>query len=390
MSTSRRRAAALIAGTLTLLFAAALGAGPAAAAAKGAKGSAGPDRPLVIGHRGASGYRPEHTLAAYELAAAHGRRLRRARPRLHQGRRARRPARERDRGHDRRRRPPRVRRPQDDEDDRRRAVDRLVHRGLHARRAQDAAREGAPAGTAPAQHALQRPVRDPDVPGGHRPRAAPVAASSAARSGSTPRPSTRRTSARSGCALEPPLVRTLRRNGLDGADAKAFVQSFETATSSSSTARSTCRSSSCSARSSRPYDLVGSGDRGRTATSPRPPDCAASPDTRTAWARRRTTSSRATALAARWRRRRSSTTRTTRACRSTPTRSATRTSSCRWSCARRQRSGRVRRRVRRVRPVLRPRRRRRVQRQPRHGDRGPRRGGGLSSARVAQPARRSR
>lgn len=29
-------------------------------------------RPEVVGHRGASGYRPEHTLAAYELAAAQG------------------------------------------------------------------------------------------------------------------------------------------------------------------------------------------------------------------------------------------------------------------------------------------------------------------------------
>ncbi len=28
--------------------------------------------PLVIGHRGASGYRPEHTLAAYELAIQMG------------------------------------------------------------------------------------------------------------------------------------------------------------------------------------------------------------------------------------------------------------------------------------------------------------------------------
>ena len=28
--------------------------------------------PIVIGHRGASGYRPEHTLAAYELAARMG------------------------------------------------------------------------------------------------------------------------------------------------------------------------------------------------------------------------------------------------------------------------------------------------------------------------------
>lgn len=30
------------------------------------------DAPIVIGHRGASGYRPEHTLAAYELAIAQG------------------------------------------------------------------------------------------------------------------------------------------------------------------------------------------------------------------------------------------------------------------------------------------------------------------------------
>ncbi|WP_189056093.1 glycerophosphodiester phosphodiesterase [Longimycelium tulufanense] len=31
-----------------------------------------PDQPLVIGHRGAPGYRPEHTLASYELAARMG------------------------------------------------------------------------------------------------------------------------------------------------------------------------------------------------------------------------------------------------------------------------------------------------------------------------------
>lgn len=34
--------------------------------------SALPIRPLVIGHRGAAGYRPEHTLASYELAARMG------------------------------------------------------------------------------------------------------------------------------------------------------------------------------------------------------------------------------------------------------------------------------------------------------------------------------
>lgn len=35
-------------------------------------GGAGSAQPLVVAHRGASGYRPEHTLAAYELAVAMG------------------------------------------------------------------------------------------------------------------------------------------------------------------------------------------------------------------------------------------------------------------------------------------------------------------------------
>ena len=50
-------------------------------------------------------YRPEHTLAAYELADPTGRRLHRARPGVDQGRRAGRPARERNLRHHRRRRP---------------------------------------------------------------------------------------------------------------------------------------------------------------------------------------------------------------------------------------------------------------------------------------------
>jgi glycerophosphoryl diester phosphodiesterase len=49
---------------------------PAAAAplaqAGTTEGGSGARRPLVIGHRGASGYRPEHTLASYELAARLG------------------------------------------------------------------------------------------------------------------------------------------------------------------------------------------------------------------------------------------------------------------------------------------------------------------------------
>src|SRR6478609_9244341 len=42
----------------------------APAAASGQK--AAMTKPIVIGHRGASGYRPEHTLLSYELAIAQG------------------------------------------------------------------------------------------------------------------------------------------------------------------------------------------------------------------------------------------------------------------------------------------------------------------------------
>src|SRR4029453_2701568 len=38
----------------------------------GAADSKHPPLPIVIGHRGASGYRPEHTLASYQLAIEMG------------------------------------------------------------------------------------------------------------------------------------------------------------------------------------------------------------------------------------------------------------------------------------------------------------------------------
>ncbi|WP_308251923.1 glycerophosphodiester phosphodiesterase [Pseudonocardia sp. KRD291] len=47
-------------------------AAPASAAGVRRAGNEKPSRPLVVGHRGASGYRPEHTLASYELAARMG------------------------------------------------------------------------------------------------------------------------------------------------------------------------------------------------------------------------------------------------------------------------------------------------------------------------------
>jgi glycerophosphoryl diester phosphodiesterase len=57
-------------GALAAGVPAVLGATAAPALATG--GHAGGRGPLIVGHRGASGYRPEHTLASYELAARLG------------------------------------------------------------------------------------------------------------------------------------------------------------------------------------------------------------------------------------------------------------------------------------------------------------------------------
>ncbi|NGN65584.1 glycerophosphodiester phosphodiesterase [Streptomyces sp. A7024] len=51
---------------------AALGASAGTASAAGASGGSRLPVPAVVGHRGASGYRPEHTIGAYELALAMG------------------------------------------------------------------------------------------------------------------------------------------------------------------------------------------------------------------------------------------------------------------------------------------------------------------------------
>ena len=47
-------------------------AGPVAASTSAAPDQPGRVTPLIVGHRGAPGYRPEHTLASYELAARMG------------------------------------------------------------------------------------------------------------------------------------------------------------------------------------------------------------------------------------------------------------------------------------------------------------------------------
>ncbi|MBD3925076.1 glycerophosphodiester phosphodiesterase [Nocardioides cavernae] len=73
--TSRTRAGLglALATALTSTLAPALASFAATAAAAPA-GTAGPSlvEPVLVGHRGASGYRPEHTLAAYELAIEQG------------------------------------------------------------------------------------------------------------------------------------------------------------------------------------------------------------------------------------------------------------------------------------------------------------------------------
>jgi glycerophosphoryl diester phosphodiesterase len=67
MRTITRRPTALLMAAALLLLALTQVAGAAAQAERVDKGG-GRRLPLVIGHRGASGYRPEHTLASYRLA----------------------------------------------------------------------------------------------------------------------------------------------------------------------------------------------------------------------------------------------------------------------------------------------------------------------------------
>ncbi len=68
----RRTLTALTAGAALAAPLALAGALPATAAEDAPDGQALTEDLLVIGHRGASGYRPEHTLASYELAARMG------------------------------------------------------------------------------------------------------------------------------------------------------------------------------------------------------------------------------------------------------------------------------------------------------------------------------
>ncbi|GAA2459346.1 glycerophosphodiester phosphodiesterase [Actinomadura vinacea] len=67
-----RRTPALLGAAAVLLPLLAVAAPAAAAPATAPAEPAGKAAPIVLGHRGASGYRPEHTLASYELAVQMG------------------------------------------------------------------------------------------------------------------------------------------------------------------------------------------------------------------------------------------------------------------------------------------------------------------------------
>ena len=195
--------------------------GPARAAASVAAAMA-PPRPLIIAHRGASGHRPEHTLEAYRLAVEMGADF--IEPDLVSTKDGVLIARHEneiggttdvaDRFPDRKR----------TEVDRRPVGHRLVHRRLHARRDQDAARARA-AGVPVAR--LRRTVPDPDLRRGHRARAE-------ARRGARPAgrhlsrdQASRPTSAASGCRSRSRCSRHCEKHGWNRRDAPVFIQSFE-------------------------------------------------------------------------------------------------------------------------------------------------------------------
>ena len=138
---------------------------------------------------------------------------------------------------------------------------RLVHRGLHARRAQDPAGQGAHSRSATRQHGLQRAVRRsrPSTrcstsPGTRAPATAkPV--------GVYPETKHPTYFDSIGLSLEEPLLTTLAANGMDRGRSPVFIQSFETANLQRAVRRSATlplvQLINCSGA---PYDLVAAGD----------------------------------------------------------------------------------------------------------------------------------
>ena len=235
------------------------------ASAQGSDRDRGRDRAeqLVIGHRGASGYRPEHTLAAYELAARHGADyiepdlvitkdgvlVARHEPEIS--------------GTTDVADAPGVRRPRPQTKIIDGApYDRLVRGGLHARRAQDAAREGADPVQRPSNAAAyDGQFEIPTLQEVHRPPQ-PAVEAARPRDRHLPRDEAPDVLPRTvGLPLEEPLVRILHRNGLDHRRAPVFVQSFEVGNLKLLDRElDVPLVQLLSVKTARPYDLVVSGD----------------------------------------------------------------------------------------------------------------------------------
>ena len=292
------------------------------------------DEPLVIGHRGASAYRPEHTLAAYQLAIDMGADyiepdLVSTKDRVLVARHENEISGTTDVAQH-----PEFAARRKTKVDRRRHRHRLVHRGLHARRAQDAAGDGAAARAAAGEHGVRRPVRDPDAAGGHRPRQARGRRDLPGdQAPDLPRlgRALARGAAGQGAARE--RSRPARRRRV-----RAVLRGLQPA---GARPRAEGQHRPAHERDRPAVRLHG---QGRPAHLRRPHDahraCAGSRATPTGSARTRTRSSRATPRTGCSHRRRWCRTRTAPACRCTRTRSARRTTSCRRTSARATRRAR--------------------------------------------------
>ena len=196
------------------------------------------NEPIVIAHRGASGYVPEHTLGAYALAIEMGADF--IEPDLVMTKDGVLVARHENEiggttdvaDH-----------PEFAGRKTTKTIDgvsdhRLVHRGLHPRRAEDAARPRALPGRSPGQQAVRRHLPGPDLRGGPRPgarRQLPLPAGSrgqgpearAAASASIRRPSIRPTSRASACRWNGRWSGSSTATRSSRAQKRVFIQSFE-------------------------------------------------------------------------------------------------------------------------------------------------------------------
>ena len=185
--------------------------------------------PAVVAHRGCQRLPPRAHLRLLPARPRHGRGRHRAGPGADQGRAPRLPSRERHH-----RRPPMSPTTPSSPDRKTTktvdgvATDRLVHRGLHPRRAEDAAREGAHPRHPAAQHPLRRPLGGAHLRGGAALGRA-SRAEAARQAGLAPRrdQAPHATSASSGLGLEERLAKLLRAYGRHRADSPNFLQSFE-------------------------------------------------------------------------------------------------------------------------------------------------------------------